>query len=344
MKRFLQKQKQPMPQGSEPLLTAAYAFTLIFLLLAAGFIPPAASAGDESPERDWSALVKEPWALMPEKYPIFDYSGDRLRKHWDDLHLRDGLPWPDEQFVIRQSGPEVPEDPAEATRRLQDGWRHFHEGRFLEACRIGEAVGPAGGFLASQACLAIVLHRVDDKDIQAEWLRDLAARMEKRLDRTFMDTTYWEKAGLALVYGEYSRRISALQARREGIPERILELVESAIEENPRLPAALGVLGAYHAEVVDRIGGVLGRVTYGASRDDAERYFEKALEADPGIIQLRVEYARALLVLHGDDREADAMAQLEKVIAAEPIDALDLLGQLRGRRVMSSWKETGEVP
>ncbi len=340
MKRFPQQHDQ----DPAPPIFAACVFALFLLLHAAGLILPAAFAGNERPERDGSALVREPWSLMPEKYPIFDYSRDKLRRHWDDLHLRDGLPWPDERFVIRQSGPGVPEDPAEAARRLQDGWRHFHEGRFVRAYGIGESVGPAGGFLSSQSFLAIILHRVDDKDVQAEWLRDLAARMEHRLDRDFMETTYWEKAGLALVYGEYSRRISALQARREGIPERILELVDAALEENPRLPSALAVLGAYHAEIVNRVGGFLGRVTYGASRDEAERYFEKALAVDPGLIQVRVEYARALLVLHGDDRAEDAMAQLEKAIAAEPLDALDLLGQMRGRRVMATWKESGEVP
>lgn len=340
MKRFPQQHDQ----GPAPFIFACCVFTLFFLILAAGLIPSAAFAGNEGPGRNWSALVKEPWSLMPEKYPIFDFSGDKLRKHWDDLHLRDGLPWPDERFVIRQSGPEVPKDPAEAARRLQDGWRHFHEGRFVEAHGIGESVGPAGGFLSSQACLALVLHRVDDKDIQAEWLRDLAARMEQRLDRTFMETTYWEKTGLALVYGEYSRRISVLRARSEGIPGRIGELLESALEEKPDLPAALGVMGAYHAEIVNRIGGFLGRVTYGACREEAERCFEKALAIDPGLIQVRVEYARALLVLHGDHRAADAMAQLEKAVSAEPLDALDLIGQLRGRRIMASWKETGEVP
>ncbi len=339
MKRFLQQR----PLGAVPAISAAYIFTLLFMLLASGFISPAAFAGDERPERDWSSLVRQPWSLWPEKYPLFDYSGERLREQWDDLHLRDGLPWPDKQFVIRQSGPEVPGEPEAAARRLQDGWRHFHEGNFREARRIGDAEDPAGSFLSSQACLALVLHRVDDKDIQAEMLRNLAGQLEKRLERDFMEPAYWEKTGLALIYGEYSRRISALQARREGIPDRIRDLVDSALEEKPDLPVALGVLGAFHAEIVDRVGGFLGGVTYGASRDDAERNFEKALKVDPGLIQVRVEYARALLTLHGDDREEDAMAQLEKAIETKPLDALDLLGQLRGRRVKASWKETGEV-
>jgi hypothetical protein len=42
-------------------------------------------------------------------------------------------------------------------------------------------------------------------------------------------------------------------------------------------------LGAYHAEVVDKMGAMVGKLTYGASKEIALKHFDAALKLTAGI-------------------------------------------------------------
>jgi tetratricopeptide (TPR) repeat protein len=78
---------------------------------------------------------------------------------------------------------------------------------------------------------------------------------------------------------------------------------------------------------------VLGGVPKGASFDNAEIAFRKAIALEPGYVNHHLEYGRLLHELH---RKADARRELELAIALPPTsDALDAHYQVEARTLLS---------
>ncbi|RZI96080.1 MAG: hypothetical protein EOP78_05110, partial [Variovorax sp.] len=84
-------------------------------------------------------------------------------------------------------------------------------------------------------------------------------------------------------------------------------------------------LAAFHAEVIDKVGALVGRMTYGARAESAIELFERGLQLRPESPAALMEYARGLLVLHGDSRMAEATRLYEKAAALQPADARERL-------------------
>ena len=307
------------------------------LILALGLVFSGQAAAE-----DFNPRV-EHWQPWPEDYPQFNYSREELTERWERLHLRDQAPFPDAGYV-RNFSVTPPEDPDAVALQLLDGWRDFHAGDFEAAFRAGYTAGTPGDFLAGRAWLAYVVHRVDDEDKRREMLQALIDFIEDNMDDRDPPPAYWEVAGLALVYGEYARTLSTNRARSEGIPGTVRDLVIEALETEPRQPAALGVLAGWHAEIIGRVGRVLARTIYGASRDEIPKYFDRALAIDPDLVQLHREYGEALLRVYGSSREDEALQHLRNAQEITPINAEDYLEQRRAERLHDAWRSEGKLP
>jgi predicted Zn-dependent protease len=84
---------------------------------------------------------------------------------------------------------------------------------------------------------------------------------------------------------------------------------------------------------VDKVGGLVAGLTYGASRDKALQHFRKALELEPKSAIARVEYAAGLLMLDRSKR-AEARKLLAEAAKAKPADAMEWLdAELAARRL-----------
>jgi len=308
----------------------------ILLAAAASFLAGPAGASDFAPEpAEW-----RPW---PEDYPQFQYSREELTERWDELHRRDRAPFPDADYV-RELSAEPPADPEATARRLLDGWRDFHAGNFEAAFRAGFDAGPPGDFLAGRAWLIYATHMTRSEDRRRKMLKALVGFIEANLDDRDPPPTYWETAGLALIYAEYGRTLSTNRARAEDIPETVRDLVVKALEKEPAQPAALGTLGGWHAEIIDRVGGLLARMLFGAKKSEAHEYFNRALTIAPDLVQLRREYGEAILRLYGSDREDDALEQLRTATEITPLNAEDYLEQRRAEEVIETWHDDRELP
>src|SRR5690606_32235513 len=84
-------------------------------------------------------------------------------------------------------------------------------------------------------------------------------------------------------------------------------------------------LGAFHAEAIDKVGAMIGGMTYGAKRDEGLRLFRKALELNPDSAIARVEYANGLVMLEGKKALKQAEALYAEAAAFEPMDAMERL-------------------
>jgi tetratricopeptide (TPR) repeat protein len=115
---------------------------------------------------------------------------------------------------------------------------------------------------------------------------------------------------------------------------------DRALAIDPNIGRAWHVLAIWNVKlaslsVFDRIAAnaVLGGVPKGASNDNAETAFRKAIALEPGYVNHHLEYGRMLRDLH---RDADARHELEKAVSLPPTSsALDAHYQAEARTLLA---------
>jgi hypothetical protein len=100
--------------------------------------------------------------------------------------------------------------------------------------------------------------------------------------------------------------------------------LETTIKLAPKHADAHIALGAFHAEVIDKVGSLLGR-TQGASKDAGLAHYQAALKLNPTSAIAMIEYANGLVMLEGEKRMKEATQLYEKAAASEPLDATERL-------------------
>jgi tetratricopeptide (TPR) repeat protein len=115
-----------------------------------------------------------------------------------------------------------------------------------------------------------------------------------------------------------------LEAIAGGVAGRVKEALERALALEPRHADAHTATGTYHAEVIDKVGALVGGLTYGANAADALAHYRKALALSPDSAIARVEYARGLLLLD-DSKLANAKKLLAEAVRQKPADATERL-------------------
>ncbi len=244
---------------------------------------------------EWIAYVS------PDHKP-FDI--ERLQVLWDRLHKGDAEPWPT--------------DPA-----LQHAWVLFHNGEFHRATQAGLALGDAGLNVANKAT-AIHANYVERREAnRQDLLLETAARAEK-LQHHQPDNPgawYWQ----AYALGRYSQGISVAKALTQGLGVRIKTALETTIERCPHHADAHLALATFHAEVIDKVGHLIGGMTYGADKATGLGLYEVAMSINPDSAVTLTEYANGLVMLEGEKRLPEATALLDRAAALEPLDAMERL-------------------
>ncbi len=251
-----------------------------------------------------TTTAKRAWKMFPHADKTFVYAGAALKKNWERLHCGDREPFP--------------ADPA-----VQEAWRLYHQGEFHAACEAGLAAGLDGYNAANKAAMIHATYLEDDERRKLELFQAIAARCEElqRAQPKNVNGHYFQ----AYALGRYSQGISVLKALTDGLGGRIKAALEATLRLEPKHAEAHSALGAYHAEVVDKMGAMVAKLTYGASREIAVKHFETALKLLPDSAIARVEYANALVLLFGDKRMDDAVDLYEKAAAAVPAEAMEKL-------------------
>ena len=274
------------------------------------------------------ATKKSAWAKFPHAAKAFDYPGDKLAKAWPALHAGDADPFPDDKraaALIKAAGKAAPKgmDAAALAEALQDAWRDFHRGDFQQAFEAGQALGPVG---ASVACKALAIHAsylVDDEDEQLKRYEQAGKLAEAAIAALPGEANSHYRFAHAM--GRYSQGISIAKALKLGLATKVRKALEQALELAPKHAEAHTALGLYHAEIIDKVGSMIGGLTYGAKASEAEKHIATALKLTPAAPIAHVEHANLLLLLHGDKREDDAAAAFEKAAKLKPRDAMEAL-------------------
>ncbi|MCJ0761852.1 tetratricopeptide repeat protein [Variovorax terrae] len=241
---------------------------------------------------------------------VFPHAGDyafdaaSARKHWERLHAGDAEPCPKEAKVL-------------------EAWALFHNGEFQKAAQAGLKAGGAGLTVANKAACIYANYLEKKEKAKLDLFTEVAERAAAQAaeDPKNANAWYWQ----AYALGRYSQGISVAKALAQGLGGRVKEALEKAIQLSPKHADARIALGAFHAEVIDKVGPLIGSMTYGAKKDTGLKLFQEALALNPGSAIAMIEYANGLVMLEGDRKMKEATKLYEQAATSKPMDATERL-------------------
>lgn len=271
---------------------------------------------------------KSAWAALPKGMQGFAFPGDALKKAWPKLHAGDQEPFPDKKratALIEAAGKQAPKglDADALAQALQEAWRAFHEGDFKAAHDAGVALGPIGASVAVKAIGIHATHLVDD---EAEKLKrfEQASKLAEAAVKALPDEAN-SHFRHAFALGRYSQCISIVKALKAGVAGKVRASLEAALALSPNHAEAHTAMALYHAEIIGKVGSVIGGLTYGAKAAEAEKHMKAALKLTPDSPIAHIEHGNLLMLLHGDKKEAQAAGAYEKASQLKPLDAMEAL-------------------
>lgn len=244
------------------------------------------------------------WHKFPYPDKTYSYAGTALKENWARLHRGDCEPFPDDA-------------------KVQEAWRSYHAGDFGQAIENGLACGLAGYNVANKAATIYAGYLETDDEHKRSLLTEVAQRCEEQQEKTPSDVNAWYLHAFAL--GRYSQSISVVKALAQGLGGKIRNSLTRAIELEPLHADARVALGAYHAEVIDKVGALVGGITYGAKKDTGKELLAAALKLNPDSAITRIEYANALVLMFGKAKMAEAERLYQEAAACVPMDAMERL-------------------
>ncbi|SFP13245.1 hypothetical protein SAMN05216567_104292 [Variovorax sp. OK605] len=240
-----------------------------------------------------------PWSDVPR------YDARSVASHWPRLHAGHDLPVPPESSA------------------LAEGWALYHSGEFERAATVGLLHGAEGLALANQSTAVYANYLEPREAVRLAMFRQVIERAgaQAAAEPENCQALYWQ----AYALGRYSQGISVARALAQGLGSKLKGALERVIELQPRHADAHLALASFHAEVIDKVGALVGRMTYGVRAETSIDLFERGLELHPHSAAGMMEFARALLMLHGDSLMGDATRLYERAAALKPADARERL-------------------
>ncbi|WP_048438205.1 hypothetical protein [Caenimonas sp. SL110] len=243
------------------------------------------------------------WTAFPQ-LGEYDFDATGVKKHWSRLHAGDAEPLPLDAAVL-------------------DAWVLFHNGDYQRAAEAGLKAGADGITVANKATAVYANYLEKKEKIKLDLFMEVAQRAEALAvqDAKNANAWYWQ----AYALGRYSQGISVAKALAQGLGGKVKEALERCIKLQPKHADAHIALGAFHAEVIDKVGTLIGGMTYGAKKDIGLKLFQDALKLNPASPIGMIEYANGLVMLEGDKKLKDATRLYEQAAASKPADATEHL-------------------
>lgn len=243
------------------------------------------------------------WTAFPHDNADYTYDAAALKKTWARLHAGDAEPLPKDDKVLA-------------------AWALFHAGDFQKAYDAGLKAGGAGVTVANKAQSIYANYLEKSEKTKLAMFMEVSERAEAQQaeDPKNPNAWYWQ----AYALGRYSQGISVAKALAQGLGSKVKNALETAIKLQPRHADAHIALGAFHAEVIDKVGALLGR-TQGASKDQGLLMYKTAIKLNPNSAIAMIEYANGLVMLEGDKKMKEAEKLYADAAAFEPADAMERL-------------------
>ena len=244
------------------------------------------------------------------KWTAFPHAGDygfdagSVKKNWARLHQGDCEPLPKDAAVM-------------------NAWVLFHNGEFQKAFDAGIKAGGDGMTVANKAACIYANYLETKEKPKLDMFMEAAERAEalQKADPKNANAFYWQ----AYALGRYGQGISVAKALAQGLGGKVKQALEHTIKLQPKHADAHIALAAFHAEVIDKVGSLIGGMTYGAKKDVGLSLFKKALELNPISAIAMIEQANGMVMLEGDKKMKEATQLYEQAAASKPLDATERL-------------------
>ncbi|HXS73407.1 MAG TPA: hypothetical protein VN725_05130 [Rhodanobacteraceae bacterium] len=230
--------------------------------------------------------MAEQWTPFPHPDPAFDYPGEHLREAWPQLHAGDREPFPDRDSIAEMLAAEsrlgdcaLGTDAGAIAQGVQDAWRAFHRGEFARAHELGTRVGPLGAAAAIAAEGVHAYFLMPDGTDKFARCEALVQRAGDLIDLLPLRAGSHYRYAWAL--GLLSRQMPSMQVLAEGLGSKLHAALEAALELDADHAEAHTALGLYHAEVIDKIGAALAKLTWRVDPAAAEAHLRTAIRLTP---------------------------------------------------------------
>lgn len=246
----------------------------------------------------------------------YTFSAARVTALWPRLHQSDLEPLPTDARVL-------------------SAWVCFHQGDFQMAFESGRSLGMTGATVANKAAC-----------VYAQYIESNAASAQTLLWQTAQDAArhidvdpHNANAHFlhALALARYSQGIRVAKALAMGIGRSVQTALANAIRLQPGHAGAHIALGVFHADVIDKVGALIGKMTYGVNRETSLRMLEDGVRLAPSSPIGLLEYAKALASLEGESSLTEARHWCSQAAAMEPFDSKEWLEVQRARAVLAEW-------
>jgi hypothetical protein len=243
------------------------------------------------------------WTAFPHS-DDYAFDASSLASSWQRLHQGDCEPLPSDPDVLQ-------------------AWVLFHQGEFQKATEAGIKAGGDGITVANKASCVYANYLEPKEKARLELLLEVAARaeMQQALDPKNANAWFWQ----AYALGRYCQGISVAKALAQGMGSKIKHALEHTIALSPAHADAHIALAAFHAEVIDKVGPLIGSMTYGVKKETGLALFSQAMRLNPSSPIALIEYANGMVMLEGEKTMPVATALYEQAAASVPADATEQL-------------------
>lgn len=288
------------------------------------------------------------WLSYPSELPHFDYSGDKLKEAWPMLTQGTQQEFPDNNFFIRMAKKHpdlhnymlndakqpdahpalkalLDDNPAPLAEAMQELWRLHYQGQYKESYKLGMQLSAAGAVPAIYSKLMYATFMVVDPTEKLAMFRDAAAQSEALLPMT----PGYDFAEFGLLYARVRilERLNTTSALATGFLGSTQKSLHNFVERNPQNSLYPTTLGGIQAGVVERVGSMIGRITYGATATRTVEHFEQALELEDDLPVIYNEYIVALSRLSTKKYQNKIQTLAAKCATLTPFSAEEALNQ-----------------
>lgn len=244
------------------------------------------------------------WKQFPYPELAYVHTPQSLEAAWPRLHAGDVEPFPKSAALVQ-------------------AWLAYHAGDFERAAKLGLAVGVPGYAVAHKATCIHATHLEVSESRKLAMYEEVAERCERQQNEQPDNPAgyYWHAYSL----GRFALGISVVKALAQGMGARVRNSLDRTMTLAPMHAEAHIAFGIYHTEIIDKVGAMIGSLTYGANKDDGYQHFKTALALTPYSALAHSEYARALNMLDGKKKLAEAIALYEQAADCVAADAKERL-------------------
>lgn len=303
-----------------------------------------------------SGLASATWTPYPSDLPKFDYSGNKLKTHWNELAHAIYLPYPDtsaaiitlEQYpklkthfeTLVASGkahPTIVEvlngnyEPHLA--EVRDVWRLHFEGKFEQAYNKGMTLGPLGVMPALQAKLMHTHFLVQNKKDKIRLFEEVNTEAEKY--GQIVPGHPFVVFGKTYARARLLQLLSTTKAQSTGYIKSSIKTLKALGKVYPARGTYSLTHGGIYAGIVEKVGSILGSVTFGASESKAIKLLNKGLKNSAKQPVVYYEYAIALASMDKKKYHKKIKTLLNTCLTLNPINAEEALNKNACKHMLS---------